>query len=95
MLDFAKNIAVTATHGQLQHPEYAVNHRGEKDAAIFEFTTMHQAQYSCYARQRHGRKLLTCIVGDTLINVSVLFMLMKKIPTMNSCGYSMIGKISC
>ncbi|ELT88179.1 hypothetical protein CAPTEDRAFT_228861 [Capitella teleta] len=64
---FAVEAADLATDKKLPHLEVEKNHYGEDDVAIFDFTAMHQAEQSCIARERHGKTLLTCIVGDTLI----------------------------
>ena len=59
-----------STQNQLKDAEFALNHHQEEDVAIFDFTAMHQSINSCFAQQKHGHKLLTAIVGDTLIEVS-------------------------
>ncbi len=69
LLDCMKETADFATNHQLPMFDYCVNHRGEEDVAIFDFTAIHQAKYSCYGKERRGHKLFLSIVGDTLIEV--------------------------
>jgi hypothetical protein len=71
LLSFAVEAADLATDHKLPHLEVAKNHYDEDDVAIFDFTAMHQAEQSCIARERLGYTLLTCIVGDTLIEVCI------------------------
>ena len=65
----ARETASIATDGQLDCREFARNHSGEKDVALFDFTALHKADHACMAVERHGKKLLLAIVGDTLIEV--------------------------
>ena len=69
-----KDVAVFATDGQLEMDslEFEKNHRGEDDVAIFDFTSLFAAENAARIIERQGKKLLTCLVGDTLIEVSDL-----------------------
>ena len=69
LLLYAKEAAVLSTDNQLANLDFALNHKGEEDVAIFDFTSMHQAEHSSMIFEREGKKLLTAIVGDTLIEV--------------------------
>ena len=69
---FALEAAEYATEGQLPILNFAINHRGEEDAAIFDFTAMNQANFSCYFKERLGKKLFLSIVGDSLIEVNIV-----------------------
>ena len=73
-----KDVAVFATDGQLEMDslEFEKNHRGEDDVAIFDFTSLFAAENAARIIERQGKKLLTCLVGDTLIEVSDLNVVM-------------------
>ena len=43
---------------------------------MFDFTSMHAAENASRIVERKGRRLLMCIVGDTLIEVSLYFYLL-------------------
>ena len=69
LLLYAKEAADLATENKIPSLDFALNHRGQEDAAIFDFTSMHQAEHSSMIFEREGKKLLMAIVGDTLIEV--------------------------
>ena len=69
--EMAKEVANCSVEGKLPNLEYALNHHGKEDVAMFDFTTLSVADHACYAKERHGRTLLQCIVGDSLLEVSV------------------------
>ena len=69
LLLYAKEAADLATENKIPNLDFALNHRGQEDAAIFDFTSMHQAEHSSMIFEREGKKLLMAIVGDTLIEV--------------------------
>ena len=48
-----------------------INHRGEKDVALFDFTTMHESENASRIIERKGKKLLLCVAGDTLLQVCI------------------------
>ena len=37
---------------------------------MFDFTSIHQAEYSSKIIERKGKRLLLCIAGDVLLEVS-------------------------
>lgn len=47
--------------------EFAVNHYGQPDVAVFDFTSMYAAENASRAIERLGHKLLVCLVGDGLL----------------------------
>ena len=71
LLLYAKEAADLATENKIPSLDFALNHRGQEDAAIFDFTSMHQAEHSSMIFEREGKKLLMAIVGDTLIEVTI------------------------
>ena len=66
-----KEVAVFATDGQFEMEalEFEKNHRGEDDVALFDFTSLFAAEHASRVIEREGKRLLTCLVGDTLIEV--------------------------
>ena len=70
LLLYAKEAADLGTENKIPSLDFALNHRGQEDAAIFDFTSMHQAEHSSMIFEREGKKLLMAIVGDTLIEVT-------------------------
>ena len=49
--------------------DFALNHYGEPDVALFDFTSMFAASNSCYVKEKHGKQLLLGLVGDGLLEV--------------------------
>jgi len=49
--------------------EFAVNHYGQPDVAMFDFTSMFAAENASRVIERHGHKLLQILVGDSLLEV--------------------------
>ncbi|XP_071113643.1 LOW QUALITY PROTEIN: F-actin-monooxygenase MICAL3-like [Haliotis cracherodii] len=67
LLTYAKEAADFSTNHQLPCLDYAVNHYGQADIAMFDFTSMFAAENACRALERHGHKLAIAIVGDSLL----------------------------
>ena len=67
--DFSKHILQIVTEGELGERDFALNHHGKKDVALFDFTSMYLATNACMVRERCGKKLVMAIVGDTLMEV--------------------------
>ncbi|XP_067675060.1 F-actin-monooxygenase MICAL3-like isoform X3 [Haliotis asinina] len=67
LLNYAKEAADFSTNHQLPCLDYAVNHYGQADIAMFDFTSMFAAENACRALERHGHKLIIGIVGDSLL----------------------------
>lgn len=68
LLDYAKQAAEFSTEYQIPSLEFAANHHGKPDVAIFDFTSMFSAGSSSRVTVRHGYRLLQCLVGDSLLN---------------------------
>ena len=66
---FALEAATVWTGLDAEEVEFEKNHRGEKDVAVFDFTTMHSSENASRIIERKGKKLLLCIAGDTLLQV--------------------------
>jgi len=67
---FTMQAVVFATDNRLPDLQFARNHRGEPDVALFDFTTMYASENACRVIERKGHKLLTSLVGDSLLEVS-------------------------
>jgi len=67
LFQYAREAADFATKGQLPHLDFAVNHYGKPDVAMFDFTSMYAADHSARVTERHGHRLLQCLVGDSLL----------------------------
>ena len=62
---------------ELPDTEFVLDRYGREDVQIFDFAALHQAEHSCMVKERHGHKLLMCIVGDTLLEVRLQCELFK------------------
>ncbi|XP_055597673.1 F-actin-monooxygenase Mical isoform X2 [Uranotaenia lowii] len=67
LLDYAREAANFSTKYQLPNLEFAVNHYGKPDVAMFDFTSMFAADNSCKVTVRKNYRLLSCLVGDSLL----------------------------
>ncbi|XP_034117417.1 F-actin-monooxygenase Mical isoform X9 [Drosophila albomicans] len=65
--DYAREAAEFSTQYQMPNLEFAVNHYGKPDVAMFDFTSMFAAEMSCRVVVRKGCRLLQCLVGDSLL----------------------------
>lgn len=65
--DYAREAAEFSTEYQMPNLEFAVNHYGKPDVAMFDFTSMFAAEMSCRVVVRKGCRLLQCLVGDSLL----------------------------
>ncbi|CAI8014577.1 [F-actin]-monooxygenase MICAL2 [Geodia barretti] len=52
---------------ELPQLDFALNHYDEPDVALFDFTSIFQAEYAARALKRRGRDLILCVVGDALL----------------------------
>lgn len=67
LLKYAKEAAEFSTKHQMPNLEFAVNHYGKPDVAMFDFTSMFAAETSCCVTVRKNYRLLQCLVGDSLL----------------------------
>ncbi|GBM58463.1 [F-actin]-monooxygenase MICAL3 [Araneus ventricosus] len=67
LMEYARDAADFATSYQLPHLDFAVNHYGQADVAMFDFTSMYAAENACRLIERRGHKLLQGLVGDSLL----------------------------
>ncbi|XP_071771570.2 F-actin-monooxygenase mical1 [Centroberyx gerrardi] len=64
---YAYDAAHFSTGCQLPDLEFAQNHAGQPDVAMFDFTCMHRAENASLVKERKGKKLLLGLVGDCLV----------------------------
>ncbi|XP_030221061.1 protein-methionine sulfoxide oxidase mical3a isoform X21 [Gadus morhua] len=67
LLSYACEAADFSTNRQLPALDFAINHYGLPDVAMFDFTCMYASENAALVRQRHGHKLLVALVGDSLL----------------------------
>ncbi|XP_042259664.1 protein-methionine sulfoxide oxidase mical3a-like [Thunnus maccoyii] len=64
---YAREAANFSTNHQLPSLDFAMNHYGHPDVAMFDFTCMYASENAAMIRQRHGHQLLVTLVGDSLL----------------------------
>ncbi|XP_070824495.1 F-actin-monooxygenase mical1 isoform X2 [Chaetodon trifascialis] len=64
---YAHDAAHFSTGGKLPDLQFAQNHAGQPDVAMFDFTCMQRAENASLVRERRGKKLLMALVGDCLV----------------------------
>jgi hypothetical protein len=67
LCDYAKEAAYVSTNKQLNRLNFAKNHYGQPDVAMFDFTSLFQAENASRIVERRGRRLLMTLVGDSLL----------------------------
>ncbi|CAN7995530.1 unnamed protein product [Ixodes hexagonus] len=67
LTEYARDAADFATGYALPSLEFAVNHYGQADVAMFDFTSMYAADNACRLLERRGHWLLQGLVGDCLL----------------------------
>ncbi|XP_043285873.1 F-actin-monooxygenase MICAL3 isoform X2 [Venturia canescens] len=64
---YAREAAEFSTEYQMMDMEFAVNHYGQPDVAMFDFTSMYAAENASRVLERYGHRLLMTLVGDSLL----------------------------
>ncbi|XP_028257091.1 F-actin-monooxygenase MICAL2 isoform X2 [Parambassis ranga] len=67
LLCYAREAADFGTNYQLPTLDFAMNHCGQPDVAMFDFTNMYASENAALVRERFGRQLLVALVGDSLL----------------------------
>lgn len=67
LLDYAREAADFSTQYQMPNLEFAVNHYGKPDVAMFDFTSMFAAENSCRVTVKKNYRLFSALVGDSLL----------------------------
>ncbi|XP_062246040.1 F-actin-monooxygenase mical2b isoform X2 [Platichthys flesus] len=64
---YAREAADFGTNYQLPSLDFAINHYGQPDVAMFDFTSMYASENAALIREKHGHQLLVSLVGDSLL----------------------------
>ncbi|KAI8506728.1 [F-actin]-monooxygenase mical3 [Branchiostoma belcheri] len=67
LMAYAREAADFSTNQQLPRLDYAFNHYGQPDVAMFDFTSMYAAENASRIVEKNGHRLLQCLVGDSLL----------------------------
>ncbi|KAJ8269534.1 hypothetical protein COCON_G00121410 [Conger conger] len=67
LLAYAREAADFSTNHQLPSLDFAINHYGQPDVAMFDFTCMYASENAALVRQHNGHQLLLTLVGDSLL----------------------------
>ncbi|XP_028440839.1 protein-methionine sulfoxide oxidase mical2b isoform X4 [Perca flavescens] len=67
LLSYAREAADFGTNYQLPSLDYAINHYGQPDVTMFDFTSMYASENAALIREKHGHQLLVALVGDSLL----------------------------
>ena len=71
LMRYAREAADVSTRHRLPQLDYAHNHYGQPDVAMFDFTSIYAAENSSRVMERNGYKLLEGLVGDSLLEVGL------------------------
>lgn len=82
LLSYAREAADFATNYQLPSLDFAINHNGQPDVAMFDFTSMYASENAALMRERQAHQLLVALVGDSLLEV---------LPALRTLGASSVG----
>lgn len=75
LMEYAREAADFSTNYKLPQLEFAVNHYGQPDVAMFDFTSMYAAENASRVVEKNGHRLLTALVGDSLLEVCIILFL--------------------
>ncbi|XP_060101780.1 F-actin-monooxygenase MICAL3 isoform X3 [Heteronotia binoei] len=67
LLSYAREAADFSTNQQLPSLEFAINHYGQPDVAMFDFTCMYASENAAMVREVNHHQLLVALVGDSLL----------------------------
>ncbi|XP_041443850.1 F-actin-monooxygenase MICAL3 isoform X7 [Xenopus laevis] len=67
LLNYATEAAKFSTNQQLPSLDFAINHYGQPDVAMFDFTCMYASENAALVRERNRQRLLVALVGDSLL----------------------------
>uniref|UniRef100_A0A8D1LIW8 F-actin monooxygenase n=1 Tax=Sus scrofa TaxID=9823 RepID=A0A8D1LIW8_PIG len=67
LLNYAREAADFSTQQQLPSLDFAINHYGQPDVAMFDFTCMYASENAALVREHNGHQLLVALVGDSLL----------------------------
>ena len=58
-----------STNRKLKTLDFAKNHYGQPDVAMFDFTSLFQSENASRVIERKGKKIFMSLVGDSLLEV--------------------------
>ncbi|XP_016358456.1 protein-methionine sulfoxide oxidase mical2b-like isoform X2 [Sinocyclocheilus anshuiensis] len=67
LLSYAREAADFGTNYQLPSLDYAINHYGQSDVAMFDFTCMYASENAALVREKNSHQMLVALVGDSLL----------------------------
>ncbi|XP_072124186.1 F-actin-monooxygenase MICAL3-like isoform X9 [Mobula birostris] len=67
LLNYAREAADFSTNHKLPQLDFAMNHYGQPDVAMFDFTCMYASENASLVREESGKRLLVNLVGDSLL----------------------------
>ncbi|XP_077196792.1 F-actin-monooxygenase MICAL3 isoform X17 [Paroedura picta] len=67
LLNYAREAADFSTSQQLPSLDFAINHYGQPDVAMFDFTCMYASENAAMVREVNHHQLLVALVGDSLL----------------------------
>jgi hypothetical protein len=67
LCEYAKEAAYNSTNKKLERLDFAKNHYGQPDVAMFDFTSLFQSENASRILERHGKRLMLALVGDSLL----------------------------
>ena len=70
-MTYSKEAAYFSTNGHLCVDEFVINDKGIEDVALFDFTSLFAAENAARIVERKGKRLLMCLVGDSLLEVKI------------------------
>ena len=84
LLEYIRDTCDYCTDYQLPELDFAINHHGEPDVALFDFTSMFAASNSSYVKEKNGKQILLALVGDGLLEVNYLIVKASNNLTINA-----------
>ena len=67
LYEYIRDACDYCTDYQLPHLDFALNHHGEPDVALFDFTSMFASNAACHIMEKKGSQLMCGLVGDGLL----------------------------
>lgn len=69
LMTYSKDATQFCTKGKLCVDEFVINDNGVEDVDVFDFTSLYAATHASRIVERRGKRLLMCLVGDSLYEV--------------------------
>lgn len=90
---YAREAAEFSTEYQMMDMEFAVNHYGQPDVAMFDFTSMYAAENASRILERRGHRLLMILVGDSLLEVHhALYIVQLLFASVRPCFHAKLNR---